>query len=65
MQYAAVKPGDKVVMNTKYYVSEENKGKIWEVASEPWLCCGTVVVKLKGRAGGYALDGLNLVEAKP
>ena len=41
-----MKPGDKVVMNNKYYVSAENKSRIWMVASEPWMCCGTLVVKL-------------------
>ena len=53
-----MKPGDKVVMNNKYYVSAENKSRIWTVASEPWMCCGTLVVKLEGKSGGYAVDGL-------
>ena len=55
--------GDKVKMNGKYYVSEKNKEKIWTVQSEPWEVCGTVVVKLEGKSGGYAVDGLDLVEA--
>lgn len=55
-----MKPGDKVVMNNKYYVSAENKSRIWTVASEPWMCCGTLVVKLEGKSGGYAVDGLNI-----
>lgn len=54
--------GDKVVMNDKYRVSEENKGKVWVVRSEPWDCCGTTVVLLKGKSGGYAVDGLTKVE---
>lgn len=53
--------GDKVVMNDRYYVSAKNKGKIWEVASDPWDVCGTLVVMLKGYRGGYALDGLKKV----
>lgn len=57
-----LKPGDKVVMNNLYYVSEENRGKVWMVRSEPWVCCGTLVVKLEGKAGGYAVDGLDKVE---
>ena len=57
-----VKIGDKVVMNSNYFVSEENKGKIWTVRSNPWNCCGTIVVLLEGKSGGYAIDGLNLVE---
>ena len=56
-----LKPGDKVVMNSRYHVSPENQGKVWEVMSEPWMCCGTMVVKLKGKSGGYAVDGLDLV----
>ena len=57
-----LKPGDKVVMNDRYHVSEENKSKVWTVKSEPWNCCGTMVVKLEGKAGGYAVDGLDLLE---
>lgn len=57
-----LKVGDKVVMNDKYRVSEENKGKVWVVRSEPWDCCGTTVVLLKGKSGGYAVDGLTKVE---
>lgn len=57
-----LKVGDKVVMNDKYRVSEENKGKVWTVCSEPWDCCGTMVVLLKGKSGGYAVDGLTKVE---
>lgn len=56
-----MKPGDKVVMNSKYYVSAENKRRIWTVASEPWMCCGTLVVKLEGKSGGYAVDGLDII----
>lgn len=54
--------GDKVVMNDNYHVSEADKGKIFTIASEPWSCCGTTVVKLEGRSGGYALDGLSVVD---
>lgn len=57
----SMKPGDKVVMNNKYYVSAENKSRIWTVASEPWMCCGTLVVKLEGKSGGYAVDGLDII----
>ena len=57
-----LKPGDKVVMNDHYHVREENRGKVWTVRSEPWVCCGTLVVKLEGKAGGYAVDGLDKVE---
>lgn len=57
-----MKIGDKVVMNNKYYVNEKNKGKVWTVRSEPWECCGTLVVLLEGKSGNYAVDGLNIVE---
>ena len=57
-----LKPGDKVVMNNRYYVPDENVGKFWTVSSEPWDCCGTMVVKLEGRSGSYAVDGLSSVE---
>lgn len=57
-----LKPGDKVRMNDHYYVSIENRGKVWTVTSEPWMCCGTMVVRLEGKSGGYAVDGLELVK---
>lgn len=57
-----MKTGDKVVMNDKYYVSEKNKGKVWTVCSEPWECGGTLVVLLEDYHGGYAVDGLDIVQ---
>lgn len=57
-----LKPGDKVVMNDNYHVLEKNRGKIWTVVSGPWMVCGSMVVRLEGKAGGYAVDGLDLVE---
>lgn len=56
-----LKIGDKVRMNDKYHVSAANREKVWTVRSEPWMCCGTMVVKLEGKAGGYAVDGLDKV----
>lgn len=56
-----LKPGDRVVMNDKYHVSPANKGNVWKVVSEPWMVCGSEVVKLEGKSGGYAVDGLDLV----
>lgn len=53
--------GDIVTMNDKYRVSQEKKGKEFEVVIEPWNLCGTMVVKLQGISGGYALDGLDLI----
>lgn len=60
-----LKVGDKVKMNSKYHVSAENREKVWTVRSAPWMVCGQLVVKLEGKAGGYAVDGLDLVEAAP
>lgn len=57
-----IKLGDKVKMNDKYYVSQKNKEKVFEVISEPWNLCGTMGVKLEGYSGGYAVDGLEVVE---
>ncbi len=59
-----LKIGDKVVMNDKYHVSAENKGRVWTVGSDPWECCGKTVVKLEGKAGGYAVDGLDLIRKR-
>ncbi|OYP38088.1 hypothetical protein C8E03_108115 [Lachnotalea glycerini] len=53
--------GDIVIMNNKYYVPKEKQGKEFEVVSEPWNLCGTMVVKLEGVRGGYAMDGLDLI----
>lgn len=43
-----MKIGSKVVMNNKYRVSEQNKGKVFTVISDPWNACGTLAVKLEG-----------------
>ena len=55
--------GSKVVMNSKgkYKVSEEDKGKVFEVRSNPFEMLGTICVLLKGKVGGYAIDGLTEV----
>lgn len=57
-----LKIGDKVKMNGKYYVSEQNKEKIFTVKSEPYEVCGTMSVLLEGFRGCYAADGLEKVE---
>lgn len=56
-----LKIGDKVIMNGKYHVAEENKGVVFTVISEPWSVCGVKLVKLKDYSGGYAVDGLTKV----
>lgn len=40
------------------------KDKLWTVRSEPWHVCGTWVVALEGRAGGFAAHMLEIVEVK-
>lgn len=61
MANSKLKIGDKVIMNDRYHVSDKNKGVVFEVLSEPWRVCGTDVVKISGRSGGYAVDGLTKV----
>lgn len=56
--------GDKVVMNDKYHVSDENKKKVWTVRSEPRMICGKLCVWLEGYVGCYAMDGLTVVDRK-
>lgn len=56
--------GDKVILNDKYYVSEPNKGKVFTVISDPYECCGSMVVKLDGIVSCYAVDGLSIVEKR-
>lgn len=56
------KPGDKVVMNDHYHAPTKYQGKVWTVESEPWMVCGSWVVKLEGRASGYVCDGLSHVQ---
>lgn len=54
--------GDRVIMNDKYRVSENNKGKVFVVRSVQWDLCGTQCVLLEGYRGGYAVDGLTVVD---
>lgn len=54
--------GSKVMMNGKYKVSEADKGKVFEVRSNPYDICGTKCVLLKEKVGGYAIDGLTEIE---
>ena len=56
--------GDKVIMNDKYFVAEKNKGRVFEVISNPQDICGTECVFLKYYVGAYAADGLTKVEGE-
>lgn len=61
---SGLKPGDQVVMiNCFEAKSEESKDKVWLVITEPWDVCGSEVVKIKGKAGGFATKCLRKVEA--
>jgi hypothetical protein len=54
--------GDKVVMHTCSEASmEKYKDKVWTVASEPWDLCGSEVVLLEGKSGGFATEYLRKV----
>ncbi len=58
-----LKPGDKVIMVNCYEARlEKYKDKIWTVSSEPWDLCGSEVVKLEGKSGGFATKFLERVE---
>ena len=57
-----MKIGDKVIMNDKYRIADKNKDIIFTVRSEPFDICGTECVLLEGYRGGYAMDGLTVVE---
>lgn len=57
-------PGDRVIMNDRYHVAEQNKGRVWTVISQPWDLCGSWVVALDGLHGCYAVDGLTKAEEK-
>lgn len=56
-----IKIGTKVKM-INCLEAETHQDKIWTVRSEPWNLCGTMVVKLEGKAGGFAVDCLEIVE---
>ena len=56
-----LKPGDRVIMEN-CLEAERYKDKVWEVRSEPWDLCGTEVVLLKGKTGGFATEFLRKVD---
>jgi hypothetical protein len=57
-----LKIGDKVIMNSNYYVSDKNKDVVFVVRSNPFDLCGTECVMLENYKGGYAADGLTKME---
>lgn len=56
-----LKAGDKVTM-VNCFEAEKYKDKVWEVRSEPWDLCGSEVVLLKGKSGGFATEFLRKVD---
>jgi hypothetical protein len=42
--------------------AERHKDKIWTTRSEPWMLCGSEVVLLEGKAGGFATEFLEIAE---
>lgn len=57
----AIKKGDKVKMNDRYYVSEKYINKEFTVITEPQEVGGTLCVWLEGYRGCYAVDGLTKI----
>jgi len=41
--------------------AEKYSQTIWTTRSEPWPCCGRMLVSLEGRAGGFNLACLEAV----
>lgn len=52
---------DKVKM-INCYEAEKYKDKIWIVRSEPWIVCGSEVILLEGKSGGFETEFLEKVE---
>lgn len=44
--------------------AEEHKGQIWVTRSEPWEMCGSMVVLLEGKRGGFDVSRLEVVKEK-
>lgn len=58
---SGLKPGDDVKM-VNCYEARKNPDKVWKVKSEPWEMCGTEVVLLEGKSGGFDTSCLEKVE---
>lgn len=56
-----LKPGDKVMMNNRYHVSNKNTNKVFIVKTEPQEISGTLCVWLEEYKSCYAADGLTKV----
>lgn len=56
-----LKIGDKVKM-INCLEADEYKDKVWVVRSEPFEMCGSKVILLEGKRGGFDTDCLELVK---
>ena len=56
-----MKIGTKVKM-VNCFEAEIYGDRVWITRSEPWEVCGTMVVALEGKAGGFAVECLEVVE---
>lgn len=52
--------GTKVRM-VNCYEAEKHRDKVWVTRSDPWELCGSQVVLLEGKAGGFATEFLEVV----
>ena len=57
---SGLKPGDRVTM-VNCAEAEKYSDKIWTVRSDPWDLCGSEVVLLEGKSGGFATEKLRRV----
>jgi hypothetical protein len=57
----ALKVGDKVVMKS-CLEAEKYGDRVWEVGCNPWNLCGSEVVLLLGRSGGFDVSCLKRVD---
>jgi hypothetical protein len=60
---SGLKKGDKVIM-VNCSEAEKYKDKVWVVRSDPWDLCGSEVVLLEGKSGGFATEMLREVDVK-
>lgn len=42
--------------------AEKYAGKIWTTRSDVWICCGTAVISLEGKSGGFSISCLEEVD---
>ena len=60
-----LRPGDEVIMvNCCEANLDKYKDKVFTVRSEPWDLCGSEVVLLEGKSGGFATEFLWKVDTK-